>query len=148
MAYIGGTPSSYVKVRSGKPKVDKKGYPRTEGVPVPVSVDGSYPGGPGGTVLLGYWNVGSSGNAGEFSFTYPNMTINDLTQGGVDASAELLALDTGDTVYFATPTGSNTLVLGGAASDGGGFVNLIANTEAPNGFVDDGQLAAVWVTAP
>ena len=147
MAYLGGTPSAYVKVRSGKPKIDKKGYPRTEGLSVPVLVDGSYPVGPAGTVFLGRWNVGDPANTGEFSFIYPTFQINDVDQGGTNHNADFLTLTAGDTVYFATPTGANTLTVASVA-DSGASVTITVNAEAPNGIIDDGQLAAVWITDP
>jgi hypothetical protein len=146
-AYVGGTPSAYVKVRSGKPKIDKKGYPRTEGIPVPVLVDGSFPSGPPGTSLLARWTVGDPANPGEFSFVYPDMVLNDLAVGGGDFSAALIALVAGNTVYFATATGSNTLTVADT-NDDGATVTVTASAEAPTGFIDTGQIAAVWITTP
>jgi hypothetical protein len=129
---------------SGRPRADKKGFPATEGVPIPVLVKG-FVDGPAGTTDLGTWVVGAGANDGEFDFTYPEFIINDLNEDGTDQSAVLLALVDDDEIWMETPTGLNLMTVASIA-DGGDFVTITLDAETPVGFIDDGQSASIWMT--
>lgn len=139
---------SYTTVASGKPKTDLKGYPATDGIPAPVLVNdsGVDPAPPAGTVPLGTWRVGDETASGEFS-AVAALLVNDIDNSGADQSAVLLALTTGDTVWFKTTTGSNTLTVD-TVTDSTGFVTIAVSGQIPVGVIHPNQPAAFWVTAP
>ena len=148
MAQVTG--SDYVRVASGKPKTDLKGYPDTDGIPQPVLVNDAVTAQPpAGTVPVGTWIVqnGASFARGTVGLVYPDLGVANLDRTGTDHSATFLALEAGDTVWVKTATGSNTLTVTSATDSGNGWVDVECSAEAPVGSISDGQPMAIWATA-
>ena len=126
------------------PRTDKKGFPTTAGIPIPVLIEG-FADGPAGTTDLGTWIVGAGATTGQLDFTYPDIVINDLNAEGTDQSAVLLALVDNDTVWLETPTGTNVMTVLSVA-DNTTYVTITLDAEVPVGFIDTGQGVSIWAT--
>ena len=138
-------------LKGKRPHDDPKGYPLTNGTPIPVLVRGQpvLPVGPAGTVLIGYWNIvpAASGTAGSLALIYPLVTLSTVDSAATDQAAVLLALGLGDTLFVGTDTGTNEMVITSVA-DNSPQIEFTMSSQDFAGLLNDGQLAAVYGTAP
>jgi hypothetical protein len=126
---------AYVKVRSGKPSTDLKGYPRTDGLPVPVLVRGAVLAPPAGLALIGgRWlgAIAASAAPGTLSVTgdvNAILTIADSDLSGTNVAALVQALTPGEMVWTSDAfnnTWSGTI---DSVVDGAGVTTITVSAE-------------------
>ena len=102
---------TWSKTPSGRPRTDKKGFPQTSGIPLPVlvNVNASAPPPPDG-----YTAIGTGWRYSAFASTTPGAISNDgagdltvavLDGGSTDVQTELESLNTGDILWLGSDYG-------------------------------------------
>ena len=143
---LDGSPA-WDKVRSGKPKIDKKGFPATNGIPYPVSVGGtaSYPTPPGGVVKVGgtwlYESFASSDDGHVADDSGGNLTISDADREGTDVSATIGAITAGQTIWMGSPFGTWSAVVS-TVTPGSGVTIIAHGTPTVTGGFGFGQIVS------
>ena len=139
---LDGTPG-WDKVRSGKPKIDKKGFPATDGIPYPVTVTGSvsYPApSPGTTRIGGTWSLQSFASSDDGSLALDtlggsgDLTIADSDLQGTDVSATIAALAPADVIWIGTPFGTWEADVDTVTPGSGVTIIVFSNAAKSSGF--------------
>jgi hypothetical protein len=119
---------NYVKVRSGKPALDLKGYPRTDGISVPVLVRGAVLAPPAGLAPIGgAWRaqVTASAANGVIAVDGTNFTIADRDEAGTDVSAAVQALVAGQKLWTTDAFNNTWEATVVSVTDGTGVTTIV-----------------------
>jgi len=135
---LDGSPA-WDKVRSGKPKIDKKGFPQTLGLAIPVlvraSTTPSTP--PVDAVAIGTgWRYSSVASATPGAISNDgagNLSIAILDGNGNDVSTEFISVQPADLVWIESDYGNWTALVSTVDQPPGGVVVIVVTNEVSEG---------------